>query len=129
LKYLNDDDTMTEFLHKRYPTIVHIFQCLQEERELLSILLRTRGFFTFQDRVKNVLIFMFRNHSPSKVTEHQFSYPLDFLALFGSATFISVIQYWLQSDMKQTPEQLAQIITDIIFKRPIEAFWVLPSNK
>ncbi|MBG9452906.1 hypothetical protein ABE61_02090 [Lysinibacillus sphaericus] len=72
---------------------------------------------------------MFRNHSPSKVNEHQFSYPLDFLALFGSSTFISVIQYWLQSDMKQTPEQLAQMITDIIFKGPIEAFGVLPANK
>ncbi|KOS62120.1 TetR/AcrR family transcriptional regulator [Lysinibacillus agricola] len=129
LAYLKDDDTMSEFLHKRYPTIVHVFHCLQEERELLSILLKTRGIFTFQDRVKNAFIYMFRNYTPSKVTEHQFSYPVDFLALFGSATFISVIQYWLKSDMKQTPEQLAKMITDIIFKGPIEAFGVLPSTK
>lgn len=129
LKYLNDDDTITEFLHKRYPTIVHIFHCLQEERELLSILLKTRGIFTFQDRVKNVFITLFRNHSPSQVSEHQFLYPLDFLAQFGSATFISVIQFWLQSNMKQTPEQLAQMITDIIFKGPIEAFGIFQTNK
>ncbi|KOY82828.1 TetR/AcrR family transcriptional regulator [Lysinibacillus macroides] len=126
LQYLKDDDTVTEFLQKRYPTIVHVFRCLQEERELLSILLKTRGIFSFQDRIKNVFFSIFKNHSPSTVTEHSFSYPLDFLGLFGSSTFISVLQYWLQSDMKQTPEQLAQMITDIIFKGPVKAFGILP---
>ena len=129
VEYLKEDDTITEFFHKFHPTIVHIFRCLQEERELLSILLKSRGIFAFQDRVKNAFIYMFRNYTPSKVNEHLFLYPIEFIALFGSSTFISVIQYWLQSDMKQTPEQLAKMITDIIFKGTIEAFWFLPSTK
>ncbi|MFJ6208912.1 TetR-like C-terminal domain-containing protein [Lysinibacillus sp. NPDC092081] len=33
-----------------------------------------------------------------------------------------MIQYWLQSNMKQTPEQLAQRISDIIFKGPVRSF-------
>ncbi|MFJ7953471.1 TetR/AcrR family transcriptional regulator [Lysinibacillus sp. NPDC096418] len=129
LKYLKVDDTMYEFFHTRYPTIVQVFHCVQEEQELLSILLKTRGLFSFQDRVKNTFIYLFRNNAPSKVSEHQFSYPIEFIALFASATFISVIQYWLQSDMKQTPEQLAQIMWDIFLKGPIGAFGILPSTK
>lgn len=125
VEYLKDNDTMDEFLHTRYPTIAHVFHCLQEEQELLAILLKTRGFFSFQDRVKHTFIDMFRNHIPSKVSEHQLSYPIEFLALFASATLISVIQYWLQSDMKQTPEQLAQMVWDIFLKGPIGAFGLL----
>lgn len=129
LEYLKDDDTIEEFLQTRYPAIVRVFHCLQVERELLSILLKTRGFFSLQERVKNTFIYMFRNNAPSIVKEDQFSYPLDFLALFASATFISVIQYWLQTDMKQTPEQLAQIIWDIFLKGPIGAAGILPPTE
>ncbi|WP_313893607.1 TetR/AcrR family transcriptional regulator [Psychrobacillus sp.] len=126
MEYLQDDDTMDKFLHSRYPAIVHVFHLLQEEQELLTILLKTRGFFSFQDRIKNTFIYMFRNNIPFKVSEHPFLYPIEFLALFASAMFISVIQYWIQSDMKQTPEQLAQMVWDIFLKGPMGAFGVLP---
>ena len=129
MEYLKDINTVYEFLHTRYPTVVQVFHCLQEERELLSILLKTRGFFSFQDRLKTTFIYMFQNNAPSKVAEHQFVYPIEFLALFVSSTIITVIQYWLQSDMKQTPEQLAQMIIDILFKGPLEAFGIPHSTK
>ena len=60
------------------------------------------------------------------MAEHQFLYPDEFLALFASSTIISVIQYWLQSDMKQTPEQLAQMITVYFFPIRLKAFGFPP---
>lgn len=128
-EYLKDDDTIDEFLHTRYPTIVRLFYCLQEEQELLTILLKTRGFFSFQDQIKNKFIYMFQNNAPSKLIEHQLTYPIEFLGLFASAVFISTIQYWLQSDMKQTPEQLAQMVSDIILNGPIGAVGLLPPTE
>ena len=124
LTYLIDIDTVDKFLQTRYPTVVQLLYCLQEEKELLSILLKTRGFFSFQDRLKNTFAYMFKNNAPSFVSEQQFLYPVEFIPVFASSTVISVIQYWLQSNMEQTPEQLAQMIIDIFFKGPLKAFGV-----
>lgn len=122
--YLKDIDTVDEFLQTRYPTVVQLLYCLQEEKELLSILLKTRGFFSFQERLKNTFAHMFQNNAPSIISEQRLLYPVEFIPVFASSTVISVIQYWLQSDMEQTPEQLAQMIIDIFFKGPLKAFGV-----
>ncbi|GEK34307.1 TetR/AcrR family transcriptional regulator [Kurthia sibirica] len=129
LVYVTDDITMEEFINTRHSTMVNIFKCLKEERELLAIILQTRGFFSLQERMITIFTKFLRSSLPAFIKDYKSKYPLDFLAVFASGNFISTIQYWLQTDMEYSPEELAQIVWDIFSKGPLGALGIdLPKN-
>lgn len=120
-RHLVDADTVEQLLISRYPTLVQLFECLYNEQELLKVLLNTKGIFSIQERVKTLIVFYKENIIIPKFSQVTPKYPTDFLALFMTSTLIAVLQYWLQQDMKQSAEELASSVIDLILNGPIKA--------
>lgn len=123
-KHLLLSETLEQLLITRYPTLVQMFYVIKKEHDTLMILLQTKGIFALQEKIKTVFIELFEKNIHQRIKSFELKYPLDFLALFVSSTFISVLQYWIQQQMKYTPEELAKIIIDFIANGPIKAIGI-----
>lgn len=126
--HLEDSNTIEQLFISRYPTLVQIFESLYNEQELLKILLNTKGIFSLQEKI-HTFFYSYINEIILRLPEVTPKYSIDFIALFVSSTFIATLQYWLKQDMKQTPDELASSIIDIVFNGPIQAVGIIPLDK
>ena len=63
---------------------------------------------------------MFRNIS-NIPNMSNLNIPLEVMTQFISSAHLGVIRYWLNTDMKQTPEEISSMLVQMILKGPLEA--------
>lgn len=119
-------ETIEQLLISRYPTLVQLFECLYTEQELLQVVLNTKGIFSIQERIKAFFVEFINEKVLSKLPTVTLHYPLEFFGLYIASMYIAILQYWLQQNMKQTPEQLAKMMMDLIFHGSVKAMGFIP---
>lgn len=101
---------------KPFPFIIKIFEYIQENADFLRAVLGPNGDPSFQEKIKEMMIqnFFFKlGNIPTTV-------PVEILTTYISSAHLGVIQYWINTGMKQSPEEMASILFRIITKGPIE---------
>ncbi|WP_102692163.1 TetR/AcrR family transcriptional regulator [Rummeliibacillus pycnus] len=103
---------------KPFPFIVTILEYIQENADFLRAVLGPNGDPSFQEKLKEVMI---QNFFFKKLNNPSTTVPIDILTTYISSAHLGVIQQWLNTGMKQSPEEMASILFRIITKGPIVA--------
>lgn len=92
-------------------TSIYIY--IKENADFLKIILGTNGDLNFQMKLKNFIEErLVENISINNDIEKM---PIKYLAPFASSAQLGIIQKWLKSGMKESPEELAAFVSDVIF--------------
>ncbi len=113
-----DDDNQTT---SSSPTIT-IFEYLDENRELMKALLGSKGDLSFQTALKDFLWeTLFENNQHAFFNKENLLVPGQYLASYIASAHIGVIQQWLDSGSKESPREMAQILSSINIRGPFVA--------
>ncbi|MFJ8262985.1 TetR/AcrR family transcriptional regulator [Rummeliibacillus sp. NPDC094406] len=102
---------------KPFPFIVTILEYMRENADFLRAILGPNGDPSFQEKLKEVMI---QNFFFKKLNNPSTTVPIEILTTYISSAHLGVIQQWLNTGMKQSPEEMASILYRIITKGPIE---------
>lgn len=105
-----------------FPLVVSIFEYLNENSGFMKAVLGPKGDLTFQTRLKDFMWkTLFGNHSEALVKEENLLVPGQYLASYISSAHIGVIQQWLNSGRKESPQEMARILSTITANGPMFA--------
>jgi len=90
-----------------------VYTYIKENADFLKAVLGPNGDLNFQMKIKNTIENrLVENISLNNDIEKM---PIKYLAPFASSAQLGIIQKWLRSGMKETPEELADFASSIIF--------------
>ncbi|EKN70924.1 TetR family transcriptional regulator [Neobacillus bataviensis LMG 21833] len=98
---------------------VSVFEFLNENSGFMKAVLGPKGDLSFQTRLKDFMWkTMFGNNSDGLVRE---VVPGQYLASYVASAHIGVIQQWLNSGRKESPQEMARILSTITVNGPFYA--------
>ncbi|MFJ2043427.1 MULTISPECIES: TetR/AcrR family transcriptional regulator [Paenibacillus] len=101
---------------------VSIFEYLNLNGGFMKAVLGPNGDLTFQTRLKQFMWeTLYGNNPNSFVKEENLLVPGQYLAAYMGTAIIGVIQQWLESGTKETPQEMARILTTISVNGPFYA--------
>lgn len=104
------------------PLTVSLFEFLNENSDIMRALLGPKGDLSFQTKLKEFMWqTLYENNPDSLVKEENLLVPGKFLAAYMGNAKIGVIQEWLNSGRKETPQEMARILTTINVNGPLFA--------
>ena len=94
------------------PIAIATLKYISENRTLLNAMLGPHGNIAFQHRLKDFIWkSTFTNSAAPFIKEEKLRVPSQYLASYLTSAHIGVIQQWLQDGLKETPEQMASILS------------------
>lgn len=95
--------------------LADIFEHIAAESDIVVALIGKNGSALFVDRLKNIvkekcLSSMYYEMNVGKTTELKYFYH------FAVSGFIGIFQEWLNGGMKETPQEMAEITANMMFK-------------
>lgn len=107
---------------KPFQIAVLVFEYLNDNNRFMKAVLGPKGDLSFQTRLKD---FMWKtligNESNALIKEDSLLVPAQYLASYVASANIGVIQQWLNSDRKETPQEMGQILATITLNGPFSA--------
>ena len=107
---------------KPFQLAVLVFEYLNENNGFMKAVLGPKGDLSFQTRLKNFMWkTLFGNESNALIKEDSLLVPAQYLASYLASAHIGVIQQWLNSGRKETPQEMARILSTITLNGPFFA--------
>lgn len=101
---------------------VSIFEFLSENSGFMKAVLGQKGDVSFQTRLKKFMWKeLFESHSDTLFKEENLLVPGRYLASYISSAHIGVVQQWLNSGRKESPQEMARILSTITINGPFFA--------
>ena len=105
-----------------FPFAVSIFEYLNENSGFMKAVLGPKGDLSFQTRLKDFIWkTMFGNNPDALFKEENLLVPGQYLASYVASAHIGVIQQWLDSGRKESPQEMARILSTITVNGPFFA--------
>ncbi|MFJ8258415.1 TetR/AcrR family transcriptional regulator [Peribacillus asahii] len=105
-----------------FPLVILIFEYLNENSRFMKAVLGPKGDLSFQTRLKDFMWkTLFGNNSEALVKEENLLVPGQYLASYIASAHIGVIQQWLNSGRKESPQEMARILSTITANGPFFA--------
>ncbi|PKG22627.1 TetR/AcrR family transcriptional regulator [Niallia nealsonii] len=105
-----------------FPLTVSLFEYLNKNSDIMKAVLGPKGDLSFQTRLKEFMWeTLYGNNPNSMVKEENFLVPAQYLASYMGTAKIGVIQQWLNSGRKESPQEMARILTTITVNGPLFA--------
>ncbi|MFC9601293.1 TetR/AcrR family transcriptional regulator [Peribacillus butanolivorans] len=109
-------------LKKPFTLAVSIFEYLNVNSEFMKATLGPKGDLSFQTKLKDFMWkTLFENNQNSIVKEENLLVPGHFLISYIASAHIGVIQQWLDSGRKESPQEMARILSTITVNGPFFA--------
>lgn len=110
-----------DFANERLPFLIRLLQCFQEEAAFMKVILSPNGDANFKEKIRQVFLYNWESIIPHISKTDQLNYPLDLFIVYVSSAHLGVLTYWLQHDLKQSPEEIAAMMFDITVNGPLKA--------
>jgi AcrR family transcriptional regulator len=98
-------------------TLIQLFTCvysyIKENSSFIKIVLASNGDLNFQMKLKLFVETSLANNI--SINNDIEKMPIKYLAPLASSAQLGIIQKWLRSGMKETPEELAHFVSNVIF--------------
>ena len=109
-------------LNKPFTVFVSIFEYLNVNSEFMKAALGPKGDLSFQTKIKDFMLkTLFENDQNSLIKEENLLVPGHFLISYIASAHIGVIQQWLDSERKESPQEMARILSTITVNGPFYA--------
>ncbi|AGK52858.1 TetR/AcrR family transcriptional regulator [Bacillus sp. 1NLA3E] len=104
------------------PLVVSIFEYINEKSGFMKAVLGPKGDLSFQSRLKDFMWrTLFGNNPDAPLKEEKLLVPGQYLASYVASAHIGVIQQWLDSGRKESPQEMARILSTITVNGPFFA--------
>lgn len=104
------------------PVAISVFQYLNEHRHFMRAVLSPKGDLSFQTKIKHFIWeALFIRNASKLVNEKNLLIPSQYFAAYLSSAHIGVIQQWLNSGCKESPEEMATILSTVTINGPFYA--------
>ncbi len=101
---------------------VSIFEYLNDNRGFMKAVLGPNGDLTFQTKLKQFMWNALVESNPnSPIKKENFLVPGEYLVSYMASAHIGVIQKWIVDDRKETPQEMARILSTITLNGPLFA--------
>lgn len=104
------------------PAAVSIFEYINQNSDFMKAVLGPKGDLSFQSRLKHFIWkTMFGNNPDALIKEDDLLVPGQYLASYVASAHIGVIQQWLDSGRKESPQEMARILSTMTANGPLFA--------
>ncbi|WP_373231489.1 TetR/AcrR family transcriptional regulator [Cohnella sp.] len=117
-----DPKELMEYADKNepYPKIVGIFEQFAQQAEFFKVMFGPHGDLSYILRYKELM----KTHIYNRLSywapqEENRLVPLDYLIAYMAAANLGVLLHWLESGMKQSPQELGIMMTRLVNHGPI----------
>ena len=118
LDIANKKDTMTHPING----VSAVFKYVETNEKIFSAMLGQQGDLSFQSTIKDFMWKKFFNEQSDLLfDENESLVPKNILIAYISSAHLGVIQQWLNSGMKKSPEKMAKIFFKISIEGPFAA--------
>lgn len=101
---------------------VSIFEFLHENSGFMKAVLGPKGDLSFQTRLKEYMWkTLFEDHTNAIFKKENLLVPGRYLASYISSAHLGVVQHWLNSGRKESPQEMARILSTITINGPFFA--------
>ncbi|MFJ7975958.1 TetR/AcrR family transcriptional regulator [Peribacillus sp. NPDC096379] len=105
-----------------FPFVVSIFEYLNENSGFMKAVLGPKGDLSFQTRLKDFVWKIMVGDNPDALFKKEnLLVPGQYLASYVASAHIGVIQQWLDSGRKESPQEMARILSTITVNGPFFA--------
>mgnify|MGYP002619860690 CR=1 FL=1 len=109
-----DDDSL--------PIAIDIFQYFHKHRDFLKALLSPKGDPAFQSRLKQAMWEqLYERTAAARSRPKRAPISPEYVATYISGAHLSVIQYWLNNGCKESPEEMARVLSWLTVQGPLRA--------
>ncbi|WP_080832239.1 TetR/AcrR family transcriptional regulator [Cohnella massiliensis] len=113
-----------------YPGLVSIFEYWERHADFAGVMLGPKGDLSFIGRVKELM----RERIYGKVLEtlrlfgqdDRVPIPLDFVIAYTTSANFGFIQHWIETGRKQSPAEMARMMTRLISQGPLASAGIRP---
>ena len=110
-----------------------VFEHIYENSELYYILLKSEKSSRIVERIRKIsteaiVKFMETKAKTEPISLH-FTVPIEFFAAFFSGALLSIIDWWLEEDMRHTPTEVTSLFQKLFFKGAINSISVAGVNR
>lgn len=125
-----DADAMIDILQGRdmlvrLPFFIQIFEYLQEEAAFMKVILGPNGDPSFQEKIRQVFVNNIHENILPAFDVDTIRVPIALFTTYISSAHLGVIQYWLNTGMKESPEEITSILFNIMMNGPVKASGLL----
>lgn len=123
--HIHEEAKKTEHAkHPRPPSepasiFVHLFEYLQENSDFIQVLLGKNGHYSFQTKLKTILRENMLKKFLNAQLEKRMLIPIEYFSSYVISAHLGIIQQWVEGGMKESPKEMALIITRITFHQII----------
>ncbi|MBL4953701.1 TetR/AcrR family transcriptional regulator C-terminal domain-containing protein [Neobacillus sp. YIM B02564] len=105
-----------------YVTAVTIFEYLNKNYKLFNVILNSSGNMAFQKELQKIIWRMLIENGPEAlIDEDNLLVPADYLTSYVASAHLGIIQQWLGNGRKESPEEMAHILSVITVCGPFYA--------
>jgi len=112
-------DPITAFNHhlknEPLPFVVQLFKYLEEHADFIKVVLGPKGDPAFQVKLKEVMRENMLEKLVKQLEAEKMLVPVEYFTSFFISAYLGVIQKWLESGMRQSPEEMALILSKMVF--------------
>lgn len=109
--------------------IVTIFEYINENAAFLKAILGPRGDVSFQSQLKTMIWKnLFEKNLSKLIKKENLLVPSEYFVSYVASAHLGIIQQWLMNDRKETPLELARILSILTFKGPFYAAGITGST-
>lgn len=127
---LSIEETMNHYYNLDPPPImIELFNYISENASFMKVMLGPKGDPSFQVKMKEVLRKNMLANVEEKLNKEQMKVPPGCLIAYVSSAYLGVIQYWLESGMKESPQEMALALLKITFLGPLTVSGFLNNSK
>ncbi len=105
-----------------FPIAVKFFEYLNENSSFMKAVLGPKGDLSFQTRLKNFMWeTLFGSESDAIFKEENLHVPAQYLVSYIASAHMGIVQQWLNNDKKESPQEMAGILSIITVNGPFFA--------
>lgn len=102
--------------------LISIFEYLNENSGFMKAVLGPKGDLSFQEKLRDFMWeTLFGDITPKLIDEEKLLVPSQYLISYVASAHIGIIQQWLNSGRKESPEEMARILSTIAVNGPFSA--------
>jgi len=118
-QHIKDRKVQMSHIHEH---IVNGFRSVQRHEDFYKVMLGKNGIYDFNIKMYEAIRQKFiHEYDLMSLSDEDFHIPKDLLTHFVASAFRGVLTWWIQSEQRQTPEELAKQLAKIITTGPLQA--------
>ncbi|WP_042274830.1 TetR/AcrR family transcriptional regulator [[Clostridium] dakarense] len=94
--------------------LTSLYSYIKENSDFIGVVLGPNGDLSFQVKLKSLMDKMIRESSYIGIKNKHRNISIEYLTTIASSAQLGIIQKWIESGMKETPMELALIISKVI---------------